>query len=90
MPVCKNPECGRRFVSEGEPFCERCIAAGVMLAHRSAEPYARLKAHLRKRRGVWEVRSGGYYSTRLTTSSMQIKGSIDCLRLAALWNAPNA
>jgi hypothetical protein len=90
MPVCRNPECGRRFVSEGEPFCGRCIAAGVMLAHRSAEPYARLKAHLRKRRGVWQVRREGYYSTRLTTPSLQVKGLDDCVRLAVTWNAPNA
>lgn len=85
MPVCRNPECGRRFISEGEPFCERCNEAG-----RSAEPRARLKAHLCKRRGVWRVRREGYYSTRLTTPSLQVKGQIDCVRLAAIWNAPNA
>ena len=83
MPCCQY--CGRRFLSDGLPGCPYCRKPP---APKESRTY--LKAHLRKRRGVWGVRSEGYYSTRLTTSSTQIKGSIDCLCLAALWNTRNA
>ena len=86
MPICKNPECGRRFISkEDSPFCERCNEAG-----RLAEPSDRPKAHLRKRRGVWQMWPVGHHLTRPTTYPLQIKGQIDCVRLAAIWNARNA
>ena len=82
MPVCENPECGRRFVSEGEPGCPYCRAQN--------EQRTCAKVHLCKRGGVWLVWVRGYYLAQLTTKPKQRRGRECCRQLADLWNASNA
>lgn len=57
MPLCKNPECGRRFVSEGTPGCPYCCAQWLATLRRSKQLK---KPHIYKQAGKWRVIDTGY------------------------------
>lgn len=79
MPICSNPSCRARL-APGQMVCPRCGCGKALY----------VKPHLHKRGGVWLARPSGHFLTRLTTEPKRQHGLRDCLRLAELWNEPNA